>query len=91
MVTTSLTIPQVQMILQIYWTDRYMRQSIGGDRSSRNLLTRIAKQFGVSVEVIKKVTALKDSANRERFPTIRVGDIKRRIRHRLRHHYGAEI
>lgn len=80
---TILSPAQVRMILRIYWTDKLQRREIG-KRCSRGLLNRIAKQFGVSVHVIKKITDMTDAVRRRRFASIRVRDIKYDVQHHLK-------
>ncbi len=81
---TTLTMPQVYMILRIYWTDRYRRQAIGLVRSTRGLRGRLAKQFGVSEDVIKKTVEMRDNKKRNRFKSIKVQNVKATVKHWIR-------
>ena len=84
---SSLTLPQVRMILRIYWTDQYVRRK-QGLRTTPGLRVRLAEQFGTSVEVIKKVISIKENQHRRhrrsRFKTIALKSIKRNVQRRLR-------
>lgn len=75
------------MILRIYWTDRYQRQAIGKS-TTLGLRQRLAKQFDVSVEVIKKIISIKHNQHgqrrRRRFRTISLKSIQRSVKQRLR-------
>jgi hypothetical protein len=88
MVRTSLTPEQVRMILRIHRTDRYTRRAQGFERGTLGLREKLAKTFGVSPEVIKKITSLKHNQHgrprRERFPGIALKSIERNVQHRLR-------
>lgn len=85
---SSLTLDQVRMILRIYWTDRYQRRALGFKRCTHGTRERLAKQFDVSVEVIKKVVSIKENQHRrqrrQRFKTVALKTIKRHVQERLR-------
>lgn len=85
MVRTKLTLEQVRMILRIYWTDQYARRK-QGLRTTPGLRVRLAEQFEVSVEVIKKVISIKHNQHgrrrRVRFKTIALKSIQRHVRKR---------
>lgn len=87
---SSLTTPQVRMILRIYWTDRYQRRALGFTRCTLGIRERLARQFDVSVEVIKKMIAIKHNQHgrqrRQRFKTISLRAIQRQVRKRLDQH-----
>lgn len=87
---SSLTIPQIRMILRIYWTDRYQRRALGCVRGTLGIRTRLAHQFDVSIEVIKKVVAINHSQRQNRFKTISLKDVQRGVRKRL-HQQGMPI
>lgn len=87
---SSLKLEQVRMILRIYWTDRYQRRVIGLNRCTPGIRERLAKQFDVSIEVIKKVVGVKHSRRRLRFKTISLKTIKRNVQTRLRQR-GIEV
>lgn len=76
------------MILRIYWTDRYQRQAIGFNRCTPGIRERMAKQFDVSVEVIKKLVGIRHNQHaqprRRRFRTISLKSIQRHVKERLR-------
>lgn len=84
---SSLTLPQVRMILRIYWTDRYTRLA-RGKRTTPGLRVRLARQFDVSVEVIKKLISIKHNQHgqlrRARFKTVSLPSIQRNVKRRLR-------
>lgn len=75
------------MILRIFYTDRYQRQAKGKTMGTPGLRGRLAKQFDVSPEVIKKITGLKDNQHgqkrRVRFSGIAIKTIKRRVQNHL--------
>ena len=73
---TSLTIPQVRMILRIYWTDKTRRRHAGYNRTTNGMTARLAKQFGVSIEVIRKIVAQRDNRKRKRFKSVKVEAIQ---------------
>lgn len=75
--TSPLKPEDVRLILRIYWTDKYAREAYGFKRSTPGIRNRLAKQFGVSYEVIKKIVAMKSNEHRQvrrrrRFKTIDV-------------------
>lgn len=85
---SSLIIPQVRMILRIYWTDQYQCR-MRGQRTTPGLRIRLARQFDVSVEVIKKVISIRHNqyggSTRNRFKTIALKSIQRHVKNRLLH------
>lgn len=81
---SSLTPAQARMILRIYWTDRYQRQALGYIRGTIGIQTRLANQFGVSNEVIKKLVAIRNRKRRQRFKSIGLRGIQRGVKKRLR-------
>lgn len=81
------------MILRIYWTDRYQRRALGFTRCTLGIRERLAKQFNVSVEVIKKVVGIKHQRGlirRQRFNTIALHSIQSSVKKRLRER-GIEV
>lgn len=83
---SSLTTPQVRMILRICWTDRYQRRAEGFNRCTPGIRERLARQFDVSVEVIKKVMGVRHNRQdrrRSRFKTIALKTIQREVKERL--------
>lgn len=84
---SSLTLPQVRMILRIYWTDRYTRRARGKLGTTLGLRIRLAQQFDVSVEVVKKVISIKHNQygwpRRNRFKTVSLLSIQRTVKRRL--------
>lgn len=86
---SSLTVEQQRMILRIFWLDRYQRRALGFNRSTIGLRARLAKQFDVSPEVIKKLVGIKHNQygyrRRVRFKSIALGSIQRHVKKRLRH------
>lgn len=91
---SSLTLAQVRMILRIYWTDRYQQQALGFNRCTPRLRERLARQFDVSVEVIKKIVGIRHNQNsrrrRVRFKTIKLQSIQSSVKHRL-HQRGVQV
>lgn len=85
---SSLTLEEQRLILRIFWTDRYQRRALGFNRSTIGLLPRLAKQFDVSTEVIKKLVGIKHNQygcrRRQRFKGIALGSIQRHVKRRLR-------
>lgn len=83
----SLSLPQVRMILQIYWTDYYTRKHQGYKACSRGIRERLARKFGTNVEVIKKVISIKHNIRgkprRRRYPTIALQTLQTKVRKRL--------
>lgn len=90
---SSLALPQVRMILRIYWTDRYRRRKLGL-RSTTGLKPRLAREFDVSIEVIKKIVAIKHNQHgrrrRQRFKTIALKTIQRNVQKREERRDGIE-
>jgi len=88
MARSPLSLDQVRMILRIFWTDRYTRKAAGLSTTTRGLRGRLAKQFGVSEEVIKKITYIKKNQTgakrRTRYKTIALGSLQRNVKARLR-------
>lgn len=86
-IRTSLTKAQVRMILRIIWVDRYQRRAKGLNRGTIGVHARIAKQFSVSIGVVKKIAGLKENQHRRkpraRFKTIAIKSIKRHVQTRL--------
>jgi hypothetical protein len=89
---TSLKLPQVHLILRIYYTDRYQRRDLGLQRATPGLYDRLARQFGVSREVIKKIVSIRENQygwpRRKRFPSIALKSIKRNVKNRKANRYG---
>lgn len=73
------------MILRIYWTAKYQRESQGFHRADWGIKYRLAKQYGVSIDVIKHIVRMKESLiyRRGRFPTVNVNNIKNASRARV--------
>lgn len=85
---SSLSTAQVRMILRIYWTDRYQRRMLGYIRGTIGIRNRLARQFGVSIETIKKIVGIKHNQHgrrrRNRFKTISLASIQSGVKERLR-------
>lgn len=85
---SSLSAAQVRMILRIYWTDRYQRRMLGYIRGTIGIRNRLARQFGVSIETIKKIVGIKHNQHgrrrRNRFKTISLASIQSGVKERLR-------
>lgn len=91
---SSLSLPQVRMILRIYWTDLYQRRALGFKQPTRGIRERLARQFDVSIEVIKKVVTIRHNQHgrprRQRFKTISLKTIQRRVKSHL-HQRGIPV
>lgn len=92
MVRSSLSLPQVRMILRIYWTDRYTRRAQGLKNATHGMQKRLAQQFRTSPDVIKKVVSIKHNQHgqprRERYPTVNLRGIQVGVQTRLKKLYG---
>lgn len=81
------------MVLRIYYTDRYQRQDLGISRASKGLYNRLAKQFGVHIETIKKIVLMRENQygrpRRKRYPGIELKSIKRNVKNRKANRHGT--
>jgi hypothetical protein len=88
---TTLTHEQVRMIVLIYYTDLYQRRELGLTRCTTGLRPRLAKQFGASIETIKKIIGMPHNGSRKRrkrFPGIALSNIQNSARKRVRQRNG---